>query len=624
MARSEQSTIICIAILSLCTAAQGRIIYVDDDANSPSDGSSWQNAYKYLQDALADANDAAKPAEIHVAQGIYKPDCTGASPDGSRDRKATFQMLSGVVLRGGYAGYGTSDPNLRNVDLYQTTLSGDLDGDDRVVDDPTKLSSDVNRYKNSYHVVTGTVVNETAVLDGFVITGGFFVEGVPSAGSRQGGAGLYNSGASPTIIDCTFLSNGTPSSWGGGVLNAGRSIPVLIRCEFLGNHAGGGGGVCNTHDSSAAFKDCLFVGNQADHGAGMYNSRSSPQLTNCTFKTNHSEPFGGAIYNDDSEPVLTACTLVENEVDGNMSYVAKGGAIFCSGGIARFTECLFTFNRAECGGAIYCENATLLMTDCEFAGNYARRRGGPTIQTDGGAIHHSHARLFLSGCRFTGNTADFAGGALSISLGSGEAQNCTWAGNTAAQWGGGILNNGSQLLLNQCAMIGNRASRGSALDNYSGTSVTTNSIYKGYSPSLVGGSATITYSNVTGGWPGQGNMDTDPCFVEAGYWSDPNNVDVPVDPNRPDAIWIDGDYHLKSQAGRWDPNGLRWVMDDVSSPCIDAGDPNSPVGDEPVPNGARINMGAYGGTAEASMSPSPEEEKMNGVHGTPYRLSPKL
>jgi len=56
------------------------------------------------------------------------------------------------------------------------------------------------------------------------------------------------------------------------------------------------------------------------------------------------------------------------------------------------------------------------------------------------------------------------------------------------------------------------------------------------------------------------------------------------------------------QAGRWDPNSQTWIQDDVTSPCIDAGDPTSPVGDEPEPNGQRINMGAYGGTQEASLS----------------------
>jgi len=76
--------------------------------------------------------------------------------------------------------------------------------------------------------------------------------------------------------------------------------------------------------------------------------------------------------------------------------------------------------------------------------------------------------------------------------------------------------------------------------------------------------------------------------------------DISVDP-----LFADpdkGDYHLKSQAGRWDPAARTWVKDDVTSPCIDAGDPNDPVGSEPFPNGGRVNMGAYGGTAEASRS----------------------
>ena len=89
---------------------------------------------------------------------------------------------------------------------------------------------------------------------------------------------------------------------------------------------------------------------------------------------------------------------------------------------------------------------------------------------------------------------------------------------------------------------------------------------------------TITYSNIEGGWPGEGNIDADPCFVEPGYW-DPNGT--PEDPN--DDFWVDGDYHLLPD-----------------SPCINAGDPNY-AGD---PNGTdldgkrrviggRIDMGAF-------------------------------
>ncbi len=79
---------------------------------------------------------------------------------------------------------------------------------------------------------------------------------------------------------------------------------------------------------------------------------------------------------------------------------------------------------------------------------------------------------------------------------------------------------------------------------------------------------------------GTGNIETDPLFV------DPNNRD----------------YHLKSQAGHWDPNNQIWIQDDITSPCIDAGDTTSPIGLEPFPNGGVINIGAYGGTVEASKS----------------------
>jgi parallel beta-helix repeat protein len=94
-------------------------------------------------------------------------------------------------------------------------------------------------------------------------------------------------------------------------------------------------------------------------------------------------------------------------------------------------------------------------------------------------------------------------------------------------------------------------------------------------------SGTVTYSNVQGSYPGDGNIDVDPLFADP----------------------AGGDYHLKSQAGRWHSGSETWIMDDVTSPCIDAGDPAIEVGLEPDPNGGIINIGAYGGTAQASKSP---------------------
>ena len=64
-----------------------------------------------------------------------------------------------------------------------------------------------------------------------------------------------------------------------------------------------------------------------------------------------------------------------------------------------------------------------------------------------------------------------------------------------------------------------------------------------------------------------------------------------------------GDYHLRSRRGRYWPEHDIWVLDTVTSPCIDGGDPRAKPLDEPAPNGGRINIGAYGGTVQASLTP---------------------
>ena len=74
----------------------------------------------------------------------------------------------------------------------------------------------------------------------------------------------------------------------------------------------------------------------------------------------------------------------------------------------------------------------------------------------------------------------------------------------------------------------------------------------------------------------------------------------------PDPLFADpdnGDFHLKSEAGRFDEAKEDWVTDDETSPGIDTGDPDADVGDEPSPNGGRVNMGTYAGTDAASKSP---------------------
>ncbi len=155
----------------------------------------------------------------------------------------------------------------------------------------------------------------------------------------------------------------------------------------------------------------------------------------------------------------------------------------------------------------------------------------------------------------------------------GLIKNCTVAHNTLGVW----VEEGGTTTIENCIIYHNSSGQVGV-----GSGATVNILYSDVQDGLEG---IYLDEERTANW-GAGNIDADPCFARVGDWfGDPN-----------------GDYHLKSQAGRWDPNSKSWVQDAVTSPCIDAGNPGSPLGFEPFPNGGVINMGAYGGTAEASKS----------------------
>jgi hypothetical protein len=111
---------------------------------------------------------------------------------------------------------------------------------------------------------------------------------------------------------------------------------------------------------------------------------------------------------------------------------------------------------------------------------------------------------------------------------------------------------------------------------------------------------TVSYSDIQGGAPGAGNIDVDPLFVTRGGWTELGD-------------WVAGDYHLQSAGWSWDALQGVWAWDEATSPCIDAGDPSAALGEEiPCEDGdplgeravnTAINMGAYGGTIEASLAP---------------------
>ena len=157
-----QAIRVAVAVLWLTTTmAAQTIIYVDDGATGANDGTSWSDAYTDLQDGLSATIGASE--QIWVAEGVYKP----TDPNGNRN--TSFDMRNNVDIYGGFD--GTESTLVARAGLFGTTvLSGDRGGAD------------------SYHVVTASGTDASAVLDGFRIIGGV----ADGSGPSQNGAGLYN------------------------------------------------------------------------------------------------------------------------------------------------------------------------------------------------------------------------------------------------------------------------------------------------------------------------------------------------------------------------------------------------------------------------------------------------
>lgn len=638
-------------LVSVVQASQ--VIYVDDDAPAGGGGSSWTDACQYVQDALSLASTAAKPVEIRVAQGLYKPDQGADVTPG--DRAAAFQLLDGVVLKGGYAGVDAADPNVCDPERYETILSGDLKGDDIEIAEPNGLvwsPDEPTRADNSAHVVVGSGVDETAVIDGFVVTAGCGTSTAQLLSSYRGG-GMLNVAGSARVLRCRFRDN-LAFSDGGAVYNLDSAV-AFSNCAFERNFSGSGGGAMSNENSRVVATDCTFTGQFAPFygGAVVNGHKSSLSLKGCAFARNKSRE-GGAIRNYlDCLLDLVDCTFEGNRAD----WFASGGAIHSMADVTA-VRCAFRNNLADAsGGAIHVTASELFVSACSFTGNMTRDdwngEGGAIFMdwdtmaaiedsvfegnaaASGGAVAGNMGHARITGCRFRNNSAllstlpshfSVGGGAIAAGNFSVMLTDCDLQGNRAK--GGGAVrgNYFANLAFTNCILAGNRAERGGAIYTTGGnlrlTNCTLASNFGEDQHAIRGpgalehcivwdggdldadklGVITAVYSDIEGGYPGQGNLDVDPLFVRPGRWADATDPNVILGPDDPNALWLAGDYHLQSQAGHWDQDVNDYVIDAATSPCIDAGDWGTPIGNEPFPNGGVLNLGAYGGTAQASKS----------------------
>ncbi len=296
--------------LSPALIGAGRTVLVSAAAEGSRDGSSWGDAYVELQVAIA----AAAPGDaIWVAAGSYKP---------GGFRSSSFFLRDGVAIFGGFAGDedpGSFDLSMRDFIANETVLDGRLVDGERV-----------------YHVVSAIDADDSAVLDGFTITGGR-ADGV-TVNQHDVGAGALIVDASPVFRHCKF--SGNEAGTRGGAVHVDQASPTFTHCTFFANRTTATqgennlGGAFYATGSSLTFArptlvNCLFVGNSAGVGSGgrggaMYATATALlTLVNCTVAHNFADTDAGGIFGSP--------TVVGSLIWGNFDRRGRGRSSQISG-----------------------------------------------------------------------------------------------------------------------------------------------------------------------------------------------------------------------------------------------------------------------------------------------------
>lgn len=430
----------------VASETQSVIYYVKPGANG--DCLSWSTACE-LQTALFNATDGD---QIWVASGTYKPTT-------SSNRETTFDLKNGVAIYGGFPADGGAWEQ-RDWLTNPTILSGDIG---------------LGGYEedNSYHVVTGISINETANMDGFIIKDGYAM-----MEPNNLGAGVY-------------INNGSP---------------ILTNITITGNSAIRGGGINNYYSSPTLTN--VTISENRGYGAGMYNEYSNPILNNVTFTENDASGcLGGGMYNEYSNPTLTNVSFI-----GNIG-TYRGGGMYNDNSSPMLQNTTFSGNYSQEGGGMSNRNySSPILINCSFTGNSADRGGGIS--------NKSYSSPIIRNVTFNGNTADDGGGMYNETNSNPSLINATFSGNTAINRGGGVLNAvSSRPTFLNVTLTANSAGTGGGMSNLqiSGPNIK-NSIIWGNVPNQLSyddhSPPTITFSDIQGGYAGLGNIDANPLLGE--------------------------------------------------------------------------------------------------------------
>jgi hypothetical protein len=441
------------------------VMYVDAAiSGGTGDGSSWDNAFAALADALVAAPTGT---DLWVAQGTYT-------------NTDSVYLRGFVNLYGGFTN-GMASAAARDWNAHPALLDG----------------------QGIFTVLIGT---NNMALDGFVITNG--------AGGN--GGGLYVTAYAPTLRNCTFANNYAGYGAALFVQRAGTAVSIS-NCVFRDNLADAEGGAIRWTSPIVDVRDCVFVRNKASRGGAMNTKVSMTGLVeNCRFIGNglaegdSGNGSGGALNMTGAAGVVfRGCVFTHNLCPVTTS---GGGAVNTSGDGSNvvYEACTFSGNRSMgYGAAVYASGASKARFErCVFAGNDAGRTGGALHNVDNAALRIENAFL-------AGNQSSQSGGGLFFvnvnGAGAAGILHSTFVGNRATQSGGAMAGGAGPLPITNSIVWGNSATTGAEIHQQ-----TAGAVSVGYS--FVRGGWAGTGTNV---------FTADPQFVATtgGTWSATGDYD---------------------------------------------------------------------------------------------------
>ena len=388
-------------------------------------------------------------------------------------------------------------------------------------------------------------------LDGLTIMNGFQNEGgaiyckasspvlfnciIRENNASNRGGGIYcRDDPSPQILNCKIFKN--TSAINGGGLYCRCCSPSIRECNIKGNIASNyGGGLYCANNSSLNISVCTIDSNQAyDRGGGFYLSYSYTSIESCVVKKN-TAPEGGGFFCYYSSQNIDKCTITENSADYG------GGVCFygrISGSYGSIANCILSENIAWNGGGINCDNASPSITSCVITRNKAYWHGGgiccspvsnPVIinniiktnsaDSSGGGIYCNTSSPSITSSIIDSNKVSINGGGICCSYMSSPTLTSCLITRNEAGFGAGVSCDLFCLpSITNCTVCWNAASTSgggiySSRDLY--YPIFINCILWGDLPEeifVTSGSPSITFSNIQGGWSGEGNINENPLF----------------------------------------------------------------------------------------------------------------